>query len=403
MIAYARTDTRYLVHIYTRMKSELLENGNDFQNLARAAWTASTEICRRRHEKPRLSDSSHEDLLRRSRTTFNARQKYALREVFKWRDKVARDEDESDQYVLPNHMLLKICSELPKEMQGILACCNPIPPLVKQDLHALHLMILKAREQPMTVVEHDIEKPKEVLTLRADRNFVEDPLKSPLDLSHIADLSAEGVLLSPPAKLKVTKVNPKLKLFKEMKKPSKTRISDEIDSSVMTPYKRYQMLKPYLAHLHSIGQSADDEALKAHEDKVKSIRAHFDALTAMTASEYKGEEEEKEEAEEDDTLDRDEIEIEIDPGEVKPLRYQKKKGKKRSAKEEEEEGEEAKRIKEEDGSVDYEKADFSAFNKEKKAKNEGMFDPWRGNKGKKGCGKQRQRMKAGNRSMSYKK
>ena len=81
---------------------------------------------------------------------------YAYKEMFNWRDKVARTEDESLAYVLPPHMLLKICSELPREMQGILACCNPVPPLVKQNLNQLHEIILKARDQPLVGEHYDI-------------------------------------------------------------------------------------------------------------------------------------------------------------------------------------------------------------------------------------------------------
>ena len=51
--------------------------------------------------------------------------------------KTPRVEDESVHYVLPNHMLLKICNELSREMQGILACCNSVVPLVKQNLKLL--------------------------------------------------------------------------------------------------------------------------------------------------------------------------------------------------------------------------------------------------------------------------
>lgn len=56
------------------------------------------------------------------------------------------------RYVLPKHMLLQIAEVLPKEMQGILACCNPIPPLVKTELLTLHTIIREAREQPMIEV-----------------------------------------------------------------------------------------------------------------------------------------------------------------------------------------------------------------------------------------------------------
>lgn len=58
----------------------------------------------------------------------------------------------SFRYVLPKHMLLQIAEVLPKEMQGILACCNPIPPLVKTELLTLHTIIREAREQAMIEV-----------------------------------------------------------------------------------------------------------------------------------------------------------------------------------------------------------------------------------------------------------
>ncbi|VDK35093.1 unnamed protein product [Gongylonema pulchrum] len=38
---------------------------------------------------------------------------------------------------------------LPREMQGILACCSPVPLHVKQELHALHRIISTARDQPL--------------------------------------------------------------------------------------------------------------------------------------------------------------------------------------------------------------------------------------------------------------
>lgn len=38
---------------------------------------------------------------------------------------------------------------LPRELQGILACCYPVPPFVKQELHILHHIIHEARDQPL--------------------------------------------------------------------------------------------------------------------------------------------------------------------------------------------------------------------------------------------------------------
>jgi exosome complex exonuclease RRP6 len=83
---------------------------------------------------------------------FNNRQMWAFREIYAWRYNVAMNEDESVTYVLPNHMLLQIAETLPREMQGILACCNPIPHCVRQNLNAIHRIILQAREQPLIQV-----------------------------------------------------------------------------------------------------------------------------------------------------------------------------------------------------------------------------------------------------------
>lgn len=57
-----------------------------------------------------------------------------------------------NRFILPNHMLLQIAELLPREMQGILACCNPIPPLVRANLLELHKIVLRAREQSVVKV-----------------------------------------------------------------------------------------------------------------------------------------------------------------------------------------------------------------------------------------------------------
>ena len=50
-----------------------------------------------RYSKPVLRPDSHLDIYRRSKKSFNNRQLSALRQLFKWRDELARAEDESTQ------------------------------------------------------------------------------------------------------------------------------------------------------------------------------------------------------------------------------------------------------------------------------------------------------------------
>lgn len=111
---------------------------------------------------------------------FNNKQLYALKELHKWRDHTAREEDDSVAYVLPNHMLLNIAETLPREMQGILACCDSIPPLVRQNLLKLHKIILKAREQPL--IKPVLEDLRQRLTQRMDIGNSEAWMYSPHDI-----------------------------------------------------------------------------------------------------------------------------------------------------------------------------------------------------------------------------
>ncbi|RZF46036.1 hypothetical protein LSTR_LSTR004749 [Laodelphax striatellus] len=139
----------------------------------------------KKYWKVLLNEESHMDLYRKSRKLYDNRQMYALQRLYMWRDKIARDEDESYAYVLPNHMLLQISESLPREMQGILACCNPVPPLVRQNLLMIHKILLEAREQ--SLVKKHIETEAQRQAIEQAPNWkpvnVESKLYCPHDLS----------------------------------------------------------------------------------------------------------------------------------------------------------------------------------------------------------------------------
>ena len=58
---------------------------------------------------------------------------------------MGRQEDESTGYVLPNHMLFQIAENMPKDQEGVIACCNPVPPLVNQHVSDIVRMIAEGR------------------------------------------------------------------------------------------------------------------------------------------------------------------------------------------------------------------------------------------------------------------
>ncbi|PNF41922.1 hypothetical protein B7P43_G15291 [Cryptotermes secundus] len=112
------------------------------------------------------------------------RQLYALRELYRWRDSISRENDESTGYVLPDLMMLQIAEHLPREMKGILSCCNLIPRLVRKNLHKLHTIVLEARNQPLV-------KPSELGTKVNTQNWIKvnlaGALHCPHDHTHIQD------------------------------------------------------------------------------------------------------------------------------------------------------------------------------------------------------------------------
>ncbi|XP_070207378.1 exosome complex component 10-like isoform X2 [Littorina saxatilis] len=153
MIRYAQEDTHYLLHIYDRMRGELIDRGNEQKNLLHSVFQRSKNVCLKVFKKMRFTPDSHLDLYMKSKKVFNSQQLQALKSIYSWRDSVARDEDESVHYVLPNHMLLQMAEILPRERQGVLACCNPIPPLVRQCQHEVHSLIMEARETTLAPIE----------------------------------------------------------------------------------------------------------------------------------------------------------------------------------------------------------------------------------------------------------
>ncbi|KAM8927513.1 exosome complex component 10 [Pelodytes ibericus] len=160
MVQYARADTHYLLYIYDKMRTDLLDSANGQQSLLQLTWQRSKDICLKKFSKPIFTENSYLELYQKQKKHLNTQQMAAFRLLYAWRDKVSRQEDESTGYVLPNHMMLKIAEELPKEPQGIIACCNPIPPLVRQQINELSLLIQQARETPLLKSEVSSTKKK---------------------------------------------------------------------------------------------------------------------------------------------------------------------------------------------------------------------------------------------------
>ncbi|XP_061908212.1 exosome component 10 [Entelurus aequoreus] len=160
MALYGRSDTHYLLYIYDCVRAQLLDSNHGQPGLLQSVWNKSKDLSLKKYAKPIFTEESYLEVQRKQKKSFNTQQLTAFRLLFAWRDKLARQEDESTGYVLPTHMMSKISEELPKEPQGIIACCNPVPPLVRQQVNELHLLVQEAREMPLLKAEIPVQKTK---------------------------------------------------------------------------------------------------------------------------------------------------------------------------------------------------------------------------------------------------
>ena len=76
----------------------------------------------------------------------------------------------------------------------------------------------------------------------------------------------------------------------------------KLDKVFYSPYQRYKMLKPYLDSL----KNQDEKKPKiSDEDRIKSIKEHFDALTSLTPQEFNRDTIDKAESESSDSENND--------------------------------------------------------------------------------------------------
>jgi exosome complex exonuclease RRP6 len=78
MLKYAREDTHYLLYIYDKLRNELISRGNENNNLLLAVLNRSKELCLKKYEKERLTETSHLSLYNKYNLVFNPQQVLSL-------------------------------------------------------------------------------------------------------------------------------------------------------------------------------------------------------------------------------------------------------------------------------------------------------------------------------------
>ena len=99
-----------------------------------------------RFRKENLGPNDHLALCTKLGLLYSPAQTRALRALMVWRDKTARQEDESIPYVMPNQTMVSICNSMPTTNEQLLSCTSPIPPLVREHVAELVKLIHHSRD-----------------------------------------------------------------------------------------------------------------------------------------------------------------------------------------------------------------------------------------------------------------
>ncbi|KZV48998.1 hypothetical protein F511_09594 [Dorcoceras hygrometricum] len=131
LMLYAKEDTHYLLYIYDIMRRKLLSSSAESESSDSPlveVYKHSYDICIRLYEKELLTDSSYLHIYGVQDADFTAQQLAVVSGLNEWRDAVARAEDESTGYVLPNRTLFEIAKQMPltsNNLRRLLKSKNP--------------------------------------------------------------------------------------------------------------------------------------------------------------------------------------------------------------------------------------------------------------------------------------
>ncbi|KAL9052322.1 MAG: hypothetical protein Q9162_005466 [Coniocarpon cinnabarinum] len=159
MLEYARSDTHFLLFICDCMRNQLIEKTEkkieegQTRDCVSEVLQLSNEQCLQRYEhafyqnRADATRSSWAVALMRHPGPMTQQQIGAFARLHQWRDRTARNEDESTQYVMQNHVLMNLSRALPVTSAALLALSHPISSLVKENVEHLVQLIRTAQAE----------------------------------------------------------------------------------------------------------------------------------------------------------------------------------------------------------------------------------------------------------------
>lgn len=90
----------------------------------RAVCHKSLALCLKQYEKPQTKDYNYFMIIARNKTLQSLNEIAVLKMLLKWRDYIARVEDESSQYIMANHLLFQVAKDMPTTINELRDSCR---------------------------------------------------------------------------------------------------------------------------------------------------------------------------------------------------------------------------------------------------------------------------------------
>ncbi|KAH8687458.1 ribonuclease H-like domain-containing protein [Tricladium varicosporioides] len=154
MFFYARADTHYLLYIYDNVRNELIEKTRTElpdENRIEIVLQKSKEVSLMRYERQVYNAESGRgpggwyQLLVKTPALFNNEQFAVFKAIHQWRDQVARTDDDSTNFVMPNSIIFTIARIMPKDMIALLGIAHHVSHGVKSRMGELLALIQTAK------------------------------------------------------------------------------------------------------------------------------------------------------------------------------------------------------------------------------------------------------------------
>jgi exosome complex exonuclease RRP6 len=156
MFYYARSDTHYLLYIYDMMRNELAElsaldspEGRPIDRVLKKSKEVSLQRFEHLYcdEETGAGNRGWYNTLLKSPTLYNGEQFAVYKAVHKWRDNVARQDDESTGFIMTQQVLSDIARIMPTDMKALWSLLEANARGLKVRLGELFEVIQKARQK----------------------------------------------------------------------------------------------------------------------------------------------------------------------------------------------------------------------------------------------------------------